>query len=154
MGTTLLGAVLLVSSEFTTLFTVKVAGSAAPISSVRTASHDSYALIPIALVAVALAYAAVRKGGRPALFGLGALGVAALLIALIGDLPDAQATGTVGSAITGFRQASATPGAGLYLETLGAIALVIAAGCGLLLSDRSDTLPAALPRVSRPRPDH
>jgi hypothetical protein len=64
---------------------------------------------------------------------MGVLGVVALLIALLGDLPDAQASGLVGSAATRFTTASSTPSAGLYLETLGAVVLVISAGAGLLL---------------------
>lgn len=63
----------------------------------------------------------------------GVLGVVALLIALLRDLPDAHATGLVGSAATGLRSASSSPGVGLYLETLGAVVLLITAVCGLLL---------------------
>ena len=62
------------------------------------------------------------------------LGVAALLLALVGDLPDAQASGTIGNAASGFRGADAKPSAGLYLETLGAIVLLITGGSGLLLA--------------------
>jgi hypothetical protein len=129
----LLGALLLVVAEFTTLYTISATTSTTPIQSVSTGSHDAYALIPIALVAGALAYGAAGGGSRPALFALGALGIATLLIALIGDLPDARATGVVGSSSTHFTSAAASPHAGLFLETVGAIALVIASACGLLL---------------------
>ena len=61
------------------------------------------------------------------------LGLVSLLIALLGDLPDAQATGLVGSLATGLKIASASPGTGLYLETLGAVVLLITAAAGLLL---------------------
>jgi hypothetical protein len=133
LGSALLGALLLVVAEFTTLFTVHVAGASAPVKSVGTGSHDSYALILVAALAVLLAWTAVSTGNRWALVALVAVGIAALLIALIGDLPDAQATGTIGSVQTGFKSATDTPSAGLYLETLGAIVLMIAGGCGLLL---------------------
>lgn len=133
MAATLLGALLLVVSEFTTLFTVHVVGVSSPIKSVTTGSHDSYALIPIAALAVLLAWVAVTTGNRWALVALLGVGVAALLIALVGDLPDAQASGTVGSVQAGFKNATDKPSAGLYLETLGAIVLMIAGGCGLLL---------------------
>lgn len=129
----MLGAVLLIASEFMTLYRVATTTGGHPISSTSTGSHDTYALILIALVAVTLAYGAAVKGSRVALLALGALGLATLLIALIGDLPDAQATGMVGSAATQFQQGSAKPQAGLYIETLGAILLIIAAGCGILL---------------------
>jgi hypothetical protein len=133
LGGALLGALLLVIAEFTTLFTVQ-SGTGAVVKSVGTGSHDSYALIPIAVLAIGLAWGAVTTGSRWALAAVGALGVVALLIALIGDLPDAQASGTVGSALSGFHPATDNPSAGLYMETFGAIVLVIAAGCGLLLS--------------------
>ena len=61
------------------------------------------------------------------------LGIATLLIALVGDLPDARATGVIGNSSTRFSSAAASPEVGLFLETVGAIALVIASGCGLLL---------------------
>jgi hypothetical protein len=133
LGATLLGALLLIVAEFTTLFTVHVVGVSAPIRSVGTGSHDSYALIPIAALAVLLAWVAVSTGNRWALVALVAVGIAALLIALVGDLPDAQASGTIGSVQAGFKDATDTASAGLYLETLGAIVFMIAGGCGLLL---------------------
>lgn len=134
LGSGLLGALMLVVAEFTTLYEVNTATSRAPIQTVSTGSHDAYALIPIALAAAALAYGAAVRGSRPSLLALGALGLVTLLIALIGDLPDARATGVVGSPTTHFTNASASPSAGLYLETIGAVVLIIASGCGLLLS--------------------
>ena len=85
------------------------------------------------LVAGVLAYGAAVRGSRPALLALGGLGIATLLIALVGDLPDARATGVIGNSSTRFSSAAASPEVGLFLETVGAIALVIASGCGLLL---------------------
>ena len=140
LGATLLGALLLVVSEFTTLFTIHVVGASAPIKSVSTGSHDSYALILVAALAVVLAWAAVSTGNRWALVALVGVGIATLLIALIGDLPDAQASGTVGSLQAGFKSATNQPSAGLYLETLGAIMLIIAGGCGLLLGAPGGTV--------------
>jgi hypothetical protein len=129
----LLGAVLLVVSEFTTLYSVHTTNGGVFVDAVSTHAHDSYALIPIALVAATLALGAGLLGGRLALLGLAALAIGALGIALIGDLPDAQTSGTV---IVGgrYQSATASPGTGFYLETLGAILLVVVAGCGLLLA--------------------
>jgi hypothetical protein len=129
----LLAALLLIVAEFTTLFYVHVATSATPVKSVSTGSHHSYALIPIAVAAAALTLGAVRYEARTALLALGALGVATVLIALLGDLPDAQATGLVGSPSTHFIPASSTPSAGLYMETLGGVLLLVVAGGGFLL---------------------
>jgi hypothetical protein len=128
----LLGALLLVVAEFTTLFTVHVETSSQPIETVATGSHHSYALLLIAIVVAVLAIAVWRDTSRPALLAIGLLGVVALLIALLGDLPDAHASGLAGSSTTHYVDASSTPSAGLYLETLGAVVLVITCGVGFI----------------------
>ena len=127
------GAGLLALAEFMPLLKVRSSASRGVIDTVSTGAHDSYALVPIALLAGVLAYAIWRTGSRLALIATALLGVLVLLIALLGDLPDAQATGLVGSASTHFAIASSSPAAGLYLETLGAIVLLITAMGGLLL---------------------
>jgi hypothetical protein len=127
----LLAALLFVVAEFTSLFEVRVGSTT--IRTIATGSHQGYALVPIALLVAALAVAVSRSGSRPALLALGLLGLIALLIAVLGDLPDAKATGLV---IRGGRYvtASSKPSVGLYLETLGAVTLLITSVCGLLLA--------------------
>ena len=129
---TVLGSVLLIVAEFTTLFTVHVATTSHPIKTVTAGSHHSYALIPIALLAVALAVGVFRESSRAALLAIGLLGIVTLAIAMIADLPDANATGLASSGANHFVSASSTPGAGMYLETLGAAVLVITCGVGLM----------------------
>ena len=60
---TMLGAVLLLVAEFTTLFEVHAAQATAPVRSVGTGSHHGYALVPIALLA---AGSDARYGRLPA----------------------------------------------------------------------------------------
>jgi len=128
----LLGALLLLVAEFTTLFKVHVATSSTPVRSVATGSHHSYAMLLIAVCAALLCYAVWRSGSPIGLIGIGLLGLVALLIGLVGDLPDASATGI--ARVSGhYVEASSTPSAGLYMETLGAVILLIACVCGLLL---------------------
>src|SRR5581483_10805650 len=74
----LLGALLLIVAEFTTLYDVRTAASSGPISSVGTGSHQHYALVPIALLAAFLAWGAWRQGSRLALLAIGVLGVVAV----------------------------------------------------------------------------
>ena len=69
-----------------------------------------------------LPYGVWQANSRPALLAIGLLGVIALLIALLGDLPDAQASGIVLRA-GHYDAASSSPGLGIYLETLGAVLL-------------------------------
>src|SRR5579862_3175530 len=85
----LLGAVLLLVAEFSTLFTVRLVAGGAHVRSELTGSHHSFALVPIALLSALFAFGVWREGSRPALLAVGALAIVALLIALLGDLPDA-----------------------------------------------------------------
>ena len=139
----LLGALLILVAQFTALYHLHSATSSAAIRTIGTGGNHAWAPIPLALAAAVLAYAVYRHGSRVALAGLLALGVATLLIALIGDLPDAHSSGLVGSSASGYVQATSTPSAGLYMETLGAIILIVAGGIGLLMS-----APQAAPRQS------
>jgi hypothetical protein len=127
------GAILLVVAEFSTLYEIK-AGKADPAAVVKsTTGHaqHSFALLVLGLAAAVMAYGAARRGSRPAMAALLAIGVVTLCIALIGDLPDATSTGVFGR---NFEDARAVRGAGFYLETLGAFLLVIAGSAGLFLS--------------------
>jgi hypothetical protein len=140
----LLGSLLMLVAEFTTLYHVRLATSPQPIESVSGGSNHLYAMVPLAILAAALAVAVVRDGSRPALLAIGVVGVVALLIGLLGDLHDAQATGLAGSATTRYINASSTPSAGLYMETLGAVLLIATCGLGFLMlgpaaRDRSTT---------------
>jgi hypothetical protein len=149
LGGGLTGAALLVVAEFMPLLKVHASYSPAVIRTVQTGSHDSYALVPVALAAVFLIFTVWRTHSRPALLAIGVLGVLSLLIALVGDLPDAQATGLVRAA-TRYATASATPSAGLYLETLGGVVLLITAAAGLLLAAPGRAA-AQKPRIPPPR---
>ncbi|MGA2014885.1 MAG: hypothetical protein ABSH51_30755 [Solirubrobacteraceae bacterium] len=64
---------------------------------------------------------------------IGVLGLVALAVAVLHDLPDARATGLIAIPAHGLRDAAAAPAIGLYLESLGAVALILTAA-GLLLA--------------------
>jgi hypothetical protein len=127
-GLGVLGAVLLLGAEFAPLYVVHVSSYGARPSSVSAGAHNAYALVPIAVLAAVLALAGARRASHPALWALSALGLIAVLIAMIGDLPDTRARGIT----HGLAFASTTAGSGLYLETLGGVLLVAAGGLGLL----------------------
>ncbi|HEY5318639.1 MAG TPA: hypothetical protein VIJ20_11690 [Solirubrobacteraceae bacterium] len=134
----LIGALLLLVAEFTPLYKQDSATSRIALHTVRTGSHHAYALIPVGLLAIVLAFGASRSAGRTPLLALGALGILTILIALIGDLPDADASGFV----TGFVKAKDVPQVGFYLETLGAAVLVVTCAAGLLLTGTRNARPA------------
>jgi hypothetical protein len=145
----LFGALLLLVAEFTALYQVHTAASTIPVRTVGTGHNDAYALVPLALLAAVLGIGVFTSGSRPALLAIGLVGFVALLIALLGDLPDAQRTGIWRP---GFVYATATPSAGLYLETLGAVILIATCVLGFLGLDRPEpSRPNERPRPSRPQ---
>lgn len=146
----LLGALLLLVAEFTTLYDVRTAASPGPVKSVGTGSHHSYALVPIAVLAIVLIYGVWRQHSRPALLAIGVLGVIALLIALLGDLPDAHTSGLLVST-SHYINASSSPKTGLYMETLGAGVLIVCSGIGLLLAGTAPRARRNSPSVASPR---
>jgi hypothetical protein len=130
----LTGALLLIASEFAPLYEVHTATTHAAIQTVTGGKHNDYAFVPIAILALILTYGAARQGSRPALLALGLVGALAIVIAVVGDLPDSHQSGLIGSAATHYVTASSSAGAGLYLETLGAVVLLVSCGAGFLLS--------------------
>jgi hypothetical protein len=128
-----IGALLVLVAQFIPLYHVHVPTRTAPVKTVGTGANHGWAPVPIALVCFVLAAAVHRYGNRTALLGLTVLGIATLLIALLGDLPDAHSTGLIGSSVTTYVQGVASPAAGLYLETLGAVLLLVSGGVGFLM---------------------
>ena len=144
----ILGAVMLVVAEFTTVLRVQtLAGH--HIASVQAGPRHLYALALIGILAIPMAWLAVR-GSRPALLALGALGFVAAMIAIVGDLPDVGRQDVTRNAARGLGLAEANAGPALYFETLGAVMLIVATGLGLILDAR---VPAVGPRskIGRPR---
>jgi hypothetical protein len=125
------GAIVLLASVPATVLEISVAGSTR-VASGTDLSHSGWerhgpALVLLALLALGLCVAAWR-GSRPAAAGIAVCGLAALLIVLIGDLPDLDRTGFVGEVYT---DADAGAGAGWYLETAGSVLLLLG---GVLLA--------------------
>jgi hypothetical protein len=141
----LVGAVVLVVAEFSTLCTVHVHGvTHVTVPACGPAgSHHHYALIPIALLVVLLGFAAVGNGGRYALGAMAVVAVVALLIGLLHDLPAAQQGRTALRLAGKYWTASSSPSTGMYLETLGAVIVLATAGLGLLLGEPAATRPAS-----------
>ncbi len=138
IGAIVVGAALLVAAEFSPLLRVHSgAYHAGVVQTIAAGSHHSYALLPVAVLAVAMAIVARATGNRLALASIGVLGLVALGIALLGDLPDAHATGLIRQGGT-YVQASSSVAVGFYLETLGAVVLLVGAGAGLLLASNRE----------------
>jgi hypothetical protein len=128
-----LGSLLLLVAEFTTLFQLHISTTTTAIRSEAAGPHHAYAMALIAVCAAFLTLLAWRAESRPALLGIGVLGLAALLIALIRDLSAATGSGIV--TVAGhYVDAGSKPSAGFYMETLGAVILLITCAWGFLLA--------------------
>ena len=124
------GPILLIVADFTTLFEVRGEGYVRNISG--HANH-SYAMLIIGVLALVIALLVVPRGISAGLPALVALGLAAAIVALAFDLPDATGGGVLRTS-KGFLDTSLAPRIGFYLETLGAVLVLIAGVGGLLLA--------------------
>jgi hypothetical protein len=146
-GAAFLGAILLIVADLSTLIAVKTVS--VTIKNISGGSHHSYALLILGVFALPMAYGATRRGSLPAMAALIAVGLVALLIMLVVDLPDIHKTGDIGQL---YKPASASESSGFYLETLGAFLLLIAGSAGLFLSSPSRR-PSRQRRERPPRRD-
>lgn len=142
----LAGAVLLLVASFTTVIEITV-GTTSKVIDADTAQsgwdRHGPALILLGLLALFLLFAGLR-GARVALTGLVVVGVASLAIAWAWDRPHVHDTGSVGEV---YADATADPGTGYYLETLGG-ALLLLVGGSLLVFGRTSPAPSPATRTS------
>jgi hypothetical protein len=125
-GLALAAVTLLVAAEFSTVFEVTVGSLDVVKRSSSGGENHGYALLVIALAAVAMTPLALRGATAPAA-AVAALGAAALAIALVVDLPDTRASGQLREALA-YENAQARAGPGFALELAGAVALIGAGG--------------------------
>jgi hypothetical protein len=125
------GAALLVWAETSTLYQIKVGQVVVRVG--QTGDHHSYALVPIAALALLMGFGGVVGRSRPALAAVIVLGLAALLIALLVDRPDTNAEGLYG---VRYESAHATAREGLTRELGGGGMLVLAGVIGVVALPR------------------
>ena len=141
LGLAVVGALLMIASEFATLRSVKVLTAscsdlADPGLRSSCVTHGgeehSYALVLIGIVALLMTWGAVFGRSRPAGAALVLLGAAVVVIALATDVPDIHKTGVLGDR---FESAHAQAGPALWMEIAGG-AMVLAAGIICLAAPR------------------
>lgn len=125
-GLALVAVVALAIAEFTTVFEVTVGSLEVVRRSATGGENHGYALLVVAIVAAAMTLLALR-GARPPALALVALGVVALVIALVVDLPDTRRSGDLPESLA-YENAQARAGSGLALELAGATLLIGAGG--------------------------
>jgi hypothetical protein len=127
-------AAMLAASQFVSLFELTPPGGEA-LQSVDAADQHGYATLVLAGFALVMLVVGIAARSEPisqvAAFAVAACGVVALLIFLIGDLPDANKIGTLDDANESFIDAKAEPQAGFWLELVGALVLAV---CGAALA--------------------
>jgi hypothetical protein len=121
----LLAALLLAASETMELFRLTPPGGEA-IEAIDAIDQHHGALIVLAVAAIIALAVAALTGSKPAAAAVAACGVIALLIFLIGDLPDANKIGTVDDTQESFVDAKAEPQDGFWFELTGSLILAVA----------------------------
>ena len=143
------GAVLLIVAEFSTTIQITVGAGRAVVDTATGHERHGYSLLVIGLLVLPLAFAAAAARSRAAMAAVAVLGLAALLIALIGDAPDVHKTGVFGER---FEDAKAGPKTGYYLETLGAVLVLIGGACSLVLTRGARAEASAAPAAGAADP--
>lgn len=123
----LIGAILLVAGELSDTFRFEGAGSVTLQTSGGGDRHH-YALLVLGLFAIGALVVALLSGSKPAAIAVAAVGVTALLIFLIVDLPDVDKVGTFDDPSQAFLQAKAQPESGFWVELIGALVLTVCGG--------------------------
>jgi hypothetical protein len=127
-------AAMLGASQFTDIFHLTPPGGEA-LQAISSKDQHGYAILVLAIFALVLIL--VTLGARDsqlrqvAAMAVGVCGLIALLIFLIGDLPDVNKIGTLDDPRQSFIDAEAKPVAGFWLELVGALVLTV---CGAALA--------------------
>ncbi len=141
----LAGGVLLIASEFMDTFRFdavdETTGAVGAVATV--ADRHQYAMLVLGLFAIVALAVAIAYGSKPAAVAVAVAGVAAILLFVLIDVPDAGQVGTFSDAGQSFVDAKAVPQGGFWLELIGALVL---AACGGAMA----TLTPAQLRALRP----
>jgi multisubunit Na+/H+ antiporter MnhC subunit len=127
-------AAMLGASQFTDIFHLTPPGGEA-LQAISSKDQHSYATLVLAIFALILI--GVTLGARDeqlrqvAAMAIAICGLIALLIFLIGDLPDVNKIGTLDDPRQSFIDAEAKPVAGFWLELVGSLVLTV---CGAALA--------------------
>jgi hypothetical protein len=127
-------AAMLGASQFTDIFHLTPPGGEA-LQAISSKDQHSYAMLVLsifALVLLVVTFSARDEQLRQvAAMAIAVCGLIALLIFLIGDLPDVNKIGTLDDPRQSFIDAEAKPVAGFWLELVGSLVLTV---CGAALA--------------------
>jgi hypothetical protein len=127
-------AAMLGASQFTDIFHLTPPGGEA-LQAISAKDQHSYATLVLAIFALILLVVTLAARDpqlrQVAAMAIGVCGLIALLIFLIGDLPDVNKIGTLDDPRQSFIDAEAKPVAGFWLELVGSLVLTV---CGAALA--------------------
>lgn len=145
-------ALILGASEVMDTFHLTPRGGGALLADSAFDRHHGAMLVLSAGAIVALVVAAMT-GSKPAAAAVAICGAIALLIFLVGDLPDANKIGTLDQTGVSFIDAKAVPQAGFWLELIGALALALAGtALAMMPEDRIRLFDRVSPTVAKTKP--
>jgi hypothetical protein len=125
---------MLAASQFMNIFELTPPGGEAE-AAIDAADQHGYATVVLAAFALILIAIGIATRGQPisevAAVAVAVCGVVALLIFLIGDLPDLNNEGTLDDDRESFIDAKAEPQAGFWFELVGSLVLAV---CGAALA--------------------
>jgi hypothetical protein len=121
-------ALCVAASELMTTFEFDLGTSGEPQQTITAADRHSYALLVLAIFALAALAVAVISGSRPAAVAVAVAGGLSLLFFLVVDLPDVGQSGTVDEPSRVFFSSKAEPADGFWLELVGTVALALSGG--------------------------
>lgn len=124
------GAVLLVASQFMTIFELNEAGGVTRELITSTDQHW-YSMAVFGTFGVLVVLGALSTGSKPLATSVAVTGAAALLLFLLIDLPEANKAGNVFDQAESFVIAKADPAGGFWIELIGALVLTV---CGAALA--------------------
>ena len=136
------GALILIGSEFADTFRLEAPGDTT-LGLEEASDRHSWAILVLGLCTLAAVMIAVAGGSKPAATATAIFGIAALLLFLLIDLPDAGKVGTFDSPNNPFVQTKAEPEGGFWLLLVGSLVVAV---CGIALA----TLSAEQLRSLRP----
>lgn len=142
------GAVMLAVSEVLPLYEVVVGGLETQQRTEPGWQNHAFAMLLLALACVPMLLGA-RRGARPAMAALAAIGVIAIVIVLTVDLPAVRADAELREA-TAYEDARAKAETGFYVETLGAVLLLVSGGLMVLAPKRKARTRERPPRERPP----
>ncbi|MGH2962059.1 MAG: hypothetical protein ACRDL3_07705, partial [Solirubrobacterales bacterium] len=151
------------ASELMTTFEFDLGTSGEPQQTIAAADRHSYALLVLAVFALAALAVAVISGSRPAAVAVAVAGGLSLLFFLVVDLPDVGQSGTVDEPSRVFFSSKAEPADGFWLELVGTVALALSGAAlatlrpdqlRMLVGRRTEDEGEAVERGAKPPREH